>query len=107
LPHESSPAAWSSRAAADLGTTDERRQMATAHLSKNTTPIKGVSEVFLGRFPREFNGTFLAGSSPTLEELHFTLVLDRCVARLEGAEVPAFSGFRIHLARIESILACL
>lgn len=40
-----------------------------------------------------------------LEILHRALVLLRGFSRSERAEVPAFAGFRIFLARIEPVLA--
>jgi len=43
--------------------------------------------------------------SMSLEILHFSLVLFRGGSRRERAEVPAFAGAGIQLARIEAILA--
>src|SRR5687768_17164382 len=40
-----------------------------------------------------------------LEELHRSLVLLRGRARLERAEIPALSRFRIDLARIQAVFA--
>jgi len=40
-----------------------------------------------------------------LEILHITLVLFRCGARAEGAEIAALAGVGIDLARIEPIFA--
>src|SRR5262245_40570362 len=46
-------------------------------------------------------------ASMALEILHGTLVLLGCRARLEGAEIAAPTGLRVHLARIEAIAARL
>jgi len=41
----------------------------------------------------------------TLEELNGAFVLLRASTRGERSEIPAFAGFRIHLARIKPVLA--
>ena len=47
----------------------------------------------------------LVGLAAALEVLDLALMLFGLGARLEGAEVAAFAGFRIDLARIEAVFA--
>src|SRR2546421_5360649 len=44
---------------------------------------------------------------PALEKLHRTLVLFRCVARVERAQVPALARLRIEFSRIEPVFTRL
>jgi hypothetical protein len=39
-----------------------------------------------------------------LEKLHCPLMILRCLETLEGSEIPAFSGFGVLLARVQSKL---
>src|SRR5262245_64030779 len=64
-----------------------------AHVIARLEPLRHASACF--------------AASMALEVLHGTLVLLGRAARLEGAEIAAPAGLRVHLARIEAIAARL